>query len=81
MCGLRVERMGLNGGLAPNVAVRRSMGRRSVLFILEAADAGSNFFCTPTITSSSCWNQVVLNSDRLRLLLLSYPCEVDTVCL
>ena len=26
-------------------------------------------------------NQVVLNSDRLRLPLLSFPCGVDTFCL
>ena len=45
---------GVNGVLAANVAVRRSKGGRSVLFILEAAEAGSIFFCTLTITSSSC---------------------------
>ena len=38
-----MEKMVLNGVLAPNVALRRSKGRRSVLFILKAAEAGSIF--------------------------------------
>ena len=60
--------IGLIGVLAPNVAVRRSKGRRSVLFIFEAAEDACIFFCT-------------LNSDRLSLPLLSFHCEVDTFCL
>ena len=37
-----MEKMVLNGVLAPNVALRRSKGRRSVLFILKA-EPGSFF--------------------------------------